>query len=717
LGIINFELFRISTKIKHFCDKKYDKRQVLPYFLIFVPAEYVVRSGRKVCEIQAALWKTGGGVDNFYKLFLRLFMISVNNVSVVFGGFYLLDGVSFLINKKDRIGLTGRNGAGKSTTLKMLAGLQAPSEGNISMASDVRIGYLPQTKVYTDGNTVREEAEKAFADLFALKAEIDSLQEQIVSREDYDSPEYMKLLDRIHEKTELLSIRGVGNIDREVEVVLKGLGFRPEDLSRNCEEFSGGWRMRIELAKILLTRPDIFLLDEPTNHLDIESISWLESFLQSYSGAVVLVSHDRAFLDNVTTRTIEISLGKVYDYKVPYTRYEELRKERMEQMLRAYQNQQKQIRDTEEFIERFRYKATKSVQVQSRIKQLEKLERIEVEEEDKARITVRFQPAVRSGEVAVSGRGLAKAYGNHRVLEEVDLDILRGEKVAFVGRNGEGKSTLVKMIMGEIPYEGNLKIGHNVRIGYFAQNQADLLDPELTVLDTVDRVAEGEIRKKIRDILGAFLFSGEEVEKKVKVLSGGERTRLAMVRLLLEPYNVLILDEPTNHLDMRTKDILKEALRHFEGTVIVVSHDRDFLNGLADKVYEFANRHIREYIGGVADFLESRKIACFREYEQLHRESQPAETVTREEVRENKLSFEERKQWNKDLRKAEQRVTRAEEEVARIEKEIADQEARMAAGEVNEPLLKAYSERKKELEQAMEEWEEATEKLEVLKMK
>lgn len=659
----------------------------------------------------------GGGVDNFYKLFLRLFMISVNNVSVVFGGFYLLDGVSFLINKKDRIGLTGRNGAGKSTTLKMLAGLQAPSEGNISMASDVRIGYLPQTKVYTDGNTVREEAEKAFADLFALKAEIDSLQEQIVSREDYDSPEYMKLLDRIHEKTELLSIRGVGNIDREVEVVLKGLGFRPEDLSRNCEEFSGGWRMRIELAKILLTRPDIFLLDEPTNHLDIESISWLESFLQSYSGAVVLVSHDRAFLDNVTTRTIEISLGKVYDYKVPYTRYEELRKERMEQMLRAYQNQQKQIRDTEEFIERFRYKATKSVQVQSRIKQLEKLERIEVEEEDKARITVRFQPAVRSGEVAVSGRGLAKAYGNHRVLEEVDLDILRGEKVAFVGRNGEGKSTLVKMIMGEIPYEGNLKIGHNVRIGYFAQNQADLLDPELTVLDTVDRVAEGEIRKKIRDILGAFLFSGEEVEKKVKVLSGGERTRLAMVRLLLEPYNVLILDEPTNHLDMRTKDILKEALRHFEGTVIVVSHDRDFLNGLADKVYEFANRHIREYIGGVADFLESRKIACFREYEQLHRKSQPAETVTREEVRENKLSFEERKQWNKDLRKAEQRVTRAEEEVARIEKEIADQEARMAAGEVNEPLLKAYSERKKELEQAMEEWEEATEKLEGLKMK
>ena len=519
-------------------------------------------------------------------------MISINNVSVVFGGWYLLDGVSFLINKKDRIGLTGRNGAGKSTTLKMLAGLQAPSEGSIAMASNVKIGYLPQTKVYTDGNTVRKEAEKAFADLFELKDEVERLNMELAGREDYDSPAYMKLLDKIHEKTELLSMRGEGNIDREVEVVLKGLGFKPEDLERNCEEFSGGWRMRIELAKILLARPDVFLLDEPTNHLDIESITWLESFLQSYSGAVVLVSHDRAFLDNVTTRTIEISLGKIYDYKVPYSRFEELRKERVEQQMRAYQNQQKQIKDTEEFIERFRYKATKSVQVQSRIKQLEKIERIEVEEEDAARITVRFQPAVRSGELVVTGRSLAKAYGDLQVLKDVNFEIKRGEKVAFVGKNGEGKSTLVKMIMNEIPFDGELKIGHNVNIGYFAQNQADLLDPELSVLDTVDRVAEGEIRKKIRDILGAFLFSGEDVDKKVKVLSGGERTRLAMVRLLLEPYNVLILDEPTNHLDMRTKDILKDALRKFEGTVIVVSHDRDFLTGLADKVYEFSNRNM-----------------------------------------------------------------------------------------------------------------------------
>lgn len=645
-------------------------------------------------------------------------MISVNNVSVIFGGFYLLDSVSFLINKKDRIGLTGRNGAGKSTTLKMLAGLQAPSAGNISMASDVKIGYLPQTKVYTDGNTVRKEAEKAFADLFALKDEIERLNMELAGREDYDSPAYMKLLDKIHEKTELLNIRGENNIDREVEVVLKGLGFKAEDLERNCEEFSGGWRMRIELAKILLARPDVFLLDEPTNHLDIESISWLESFLQTYSGAVVLVSHDRTFLDNVTTRTIEISLGKIYDYKASYTRFEELRKERMEQQMRAFQNQQKQIKDTEDFIERFRYKATKSVQVQSRIKQLEKIERIEVEEEDGARITVRFQPAVRSGEIVVSGRKLTKAYGEHLILKDIDLDIKRGEKVAFVGKNGEGKSTLVKMIMNEIPYDGELKIGHNVNIGYFAQNQADLLDSEISVLDTVDQVAEGEIRKKIRDILGAFLFSGEDVDKKVRVLSGGERTRLAMVRLLLEPYNLLILDEPTNHLDMRTKDILKDALRKFEGTVIVVSHDRDFLTGLADKVYEFGNRQVKEFLGGVTDFMEAKKIACFREYEQLHGAKPGVTTdgIARPE-KENKLSFEERKQLNREVKRAEQRVEKAEEEVVRLEKEMAALEKEMAAGSVNDDLLKNYGERQKQLEETMKEWEKATEEMEELRTK
>lgn len=642
-------------------------------------------------------------------------MISINNVSVVFGGWYLLDGVSFLINKKDRIGLTGRNGAGKSTTLKMLAGLQAPSEGSIAMASNVKIGYLPQTKVYTDGNTVRKEAEKAFADLFELKDEVERLNMELAGREDYDSPAYMKLLDKIHEKTELLSMREEGNIDREVEVVLKGLGFKPEDLERNCEEFSGGWRMRIELAKILLARPDVFLLDEPTNHLDIESITWLESFLQSYSGAVVLVSHDRAFLDNVTTRTIEISLGKIYDYKVPYSRFEELRKERVEQQMRAYQNQQKQIKDTEEFIERFRYKATKSVQVQSRIKQLEKIERIEVEEEDAARITVRFQPAVRSGELVVTGRSLAKAYGDLQVLKDVNFEIKREEKVAFVGKNGEGKSTLVKMIMNEIPFDGELKIGHNVSIGYFAQNQADLLDPELSVLDTVDRVAEGEIRKKIRDILGAFLFSGEDVDKKVKVLSGGERTRLAMVRLLLEPYNVLILDEPTNHLDMRTKDILKDALRKFEGTVIVVSHDRDFLTGLADKVYEFSNRNMKEYLGGVTDFLAAKKIACFREYEQLHKS---AASVSVEEVKvekESKLAFEERKQLNREIKKAGQLVEKIEQKIAQLEESIANMEDKLAAGNVSDELLKEYAESQKQLENAMDEWTSATEEVERLK--
>ena len=542
-------------------------------------------------------------------------MISINNVSVLFGDYALLDSISFLVNKRDRIGLTGRNGAGKSTLLKILAGVQEPSEGSVSVPSGLKIGYLPQTKVYAEGKTVRKEAETAFNDVLDLQAELEHLHRELGERTDYESDSYMALIDKLNVKTEMLHMRGADNMDGEVEVVLKGLGFRQEDLERRCEEFSGGWRMRIELAKILLARPDVFLLDEPTNHLDIESISWLESFLQGYPGAVVLVSHDRAFLDNITTRTVEISLGKIYDYKVSYTRFTELRKERIEQQQRAYENQQKQIKDTEDFIERFRYKATKAVQVQSRIKQLEKIERIEIEQEDSARINVRFQPAVRSGDIVVSGRDLSKAYGDHVVLHEVNLDVLRGEKVAFVGRNGEGKTTLVKMIMDQIPYEGNLKIGHNVNIGYFAQNQADLLDPSLSVLDTVDQVAVGEIRKKIRDILGAFLFSGEDVDKKVKVLSGGERTRLAMVRLLLEPYNVLILDEPTNHLDMKTKDILKQALMDFDGTLIVVSHDRDFLDGLVSKVYEFGNQKVTEHLEGIYEFMQRKKMENLRELE------------------------------------------------------------------------------------------------------
>lgn len=632
-------------------------------------------------------------------------MISINNVSVVFGGFYLLDSISFLINKKDRIGLTGRNGAGKSTLLKMLAGVKEPSEGNISKASGLKMGYLPQTMLYEDGNSVRKEAAKAFADLFTLKEEIDRLNEELAVREDYESAGYLKLIEKINEMTEHLMIRDNGNVDGEIEVVLKGLGFKPEDMERKCEEFSGGWRMRIELAKILLAKPDVFLLDEPTNHLDIESISWLESFLQTYSGAVVLVSHDRAFLDNVTTRTVEISLGKVYDYKVPYTKYTELRKERIEQQMRAYQNQQKQIKDTEDFIDRFRYKATKSTQVQSRIKQLDKIERIEIEEEDGSRINIRFQPAVRSGEVAVSGRSLMKAYGDKVILRDLDIDILRGEKVAFVGKNGEGKSTLVKMIMNQIPYEGELKLGYNVNVGYFAQNQADMLDVEDSVLDTVDKVAQGDIRKRLRDLLGAFLFSGEDVDKKVKVLSGGERTRLAMVRLLLEPYNVLILDEPTNHLDLRTKDILKEALRNFEGTVIVVSHDRDFLTGLADKVYEFANKGIKEYLGGVAEFLAAKKAACFREYEQFRKKGEKPSEKEAETVTENKLSFEERKQLNKEIRKAEQDVAKMEREIAELEAKIATQEREMAEGNVGADMLSEYGQTKKRLDACMEQWE------------
>ena len=645
-------------------------------------------------------------------------MISVSNVSVAFGGFTLLDSISFLVNKRDRIGLTGRNGAGKSTLLKILAGVQEPTSGSVSMPSDLKIGYLPQTKVYAEGKTVRDEAKTAFNDVLALRSGLERMHEELANRTDYESASYMKLIDKINAQTELLRVSGVDNMEGEVEVVLKGLGFRQEDMDRRCEEFSGGWRMRIELAKILLGRPDVFLLDEPTNHLDIESISWLESFLQRYPGAVVLVSHDRAFLDNVTTRTIEISLGKVYDYKVPYTRFTELRKERVEQQMRAYENQQKQIKDTEDFIERFRYKPTKAVQVQSRIKQLEKIERIEVEPEDSARITVRFQPAVRSGDVVVSGRGLTKAYGEHVVLQEVNIEVMRGEKVAFVGRNGEGKTTLVKMIMNQIPYEGNLKIGHNVNIGYFAQNQADLLDPELTVLDTVDRVAVGEIRKKIRDILGAFLFSGEEVEKKVKVLSGGERTRLAMVRLLLEPYNVLILDEPTNHLDLRTKDILKDALKQFEGTVIVVSHDRDFLMGLAGKVYEFANKGIKEYLDGVAHFLEDKKIECFREYEQMHpRKEVETETPLEVAVSENKMAFEERKQLNREIRRFETKIEKLEKEIADVESRIAETERQMAAGIVNETILKDYGEAKKRLETCMADWETENMLLEELKSK
>ena len=542
-------------------------------------------------------------------------MISVEGLKVEFNATPLFEGVSYVINKKDRIALVGKNGAGKSTMLKILAGLQQPTEGTVSVPRDCTIGYLPQVMKLVDSRTVMEEAELAFGHIRELQADIEHMNQELADRTDYESEDYQKLIERFTHENDRFLMMGGANYRAELERTLMGLGFVRADFNRPTSEFSGGWRMRIELAKLLLQRPDVLLLDEPTNHLDIESIQWLEQFLAMRANAVVLVSHDRAFLNNVTTRTIEISCGHIYDYKVKYDEFVKLRQERREQQLRAYENQQKQIEDTEAFIERFRYKATKAVQVQSRIKQLEKLNRVEVDEEDNSALRLKFTCSSRSGNYPVICEGVRKAYGAHVVFHDVNLTINRGEKVAFVGKNGEGKSTLVKCIMGEISdYTGRLTLGHNVQIGYFAQNQAQLLDEELTVFDTIDRVAVGDIRLKIRDILGAFMFGGEASEKKVKVLSGGERTRLAMIRLLLEPVNFLILDEPTNHLDMRSKDILKEAIANFEGTVIVVSHDRDFLDGLVTKVYEFGGGLVKEHLGGIYDFLQKKRIDNLNEF-------------------------------------------------------------------------------------------------------
>ena len=543
-------------------------------------------------------------------------MVSVDNLKVEFGVTPLFEDVSYVINKRDRIALVGKNGAGKSTMLKILAGIQAPTSGSVSVPRDVTIGYLPQVMILSDKHTVMEEAEMAFEHIFELQASIERMNQELADRTDYDSENYRKLIEKFTHDNERFLMMGGTNYTAEIERTLMGLGFNREDFNRPTSEFSGGWRMRIELAKLLLRRPDVLLLDEPTNHLDIESIQWLENFLKTSAGAVVLVSHDRAFINNVTNRTIEISCGHIYDYKVAYDEFVVLRKERREQQLRAYENQQKQIQDTEDFIERFRYKATKAVQVQSRIKQLEKIVPIEIDDEDNSALRLKFPPAMRSGNYPVICDGVKKAYGSHIVFHDVTLTINRGEKVAFVGKNGEGKSTLVKCIMDEIPYEGKLTIGHNVQIGYFAQNQASLLDENLTVFQTIDDVAKGEIRNKIRDLLGAFMFGGPEASmKKVKVLSGGERTRLAMIKLLLEPVNLLILDEPTNHLDMKTKDILKQALMDFDGTLIVVSHDRDFLDGLVTKVYEFGNKKVKEHLCGIYEFLETKKMESLQELE------------------------------------------------------------------------------------------------------
>ena len=636
----------------------------------------------------------------------------------------LFEDVSYVINKKDRIALVGKNGAGKSTMLKILAGLQHPTAGTVSIPRECTIGYLPQVMVLSDERTVMQEAELAFEHIFEMQADIERMNQELADRTDYESEDYQKLIDRFTHENDRFLMMGGTNYQAEIERTLQGLGFSRADFDRPTSEFSGGWRMRIELAKLLLRRPDVLLLDEPTNHLDIESIQWLENFLATRANAVVLVSHDRAFLNNVTTRTIEISCGRIYDYKVKYDEFVVLRKERREQQLRAYENQQKQIEDTEAFIERFRYKATKAVQVQSRIKQLEKIERIEVDEEDNSALRLKFVCSSRSGNYPVICEDVAKAYGDHVVFHDVNLTINRGEKVAFVGKNGEGKSTLVKCIMGEISdYTGKLTLGHNVQIGYFAQNQAQLLDSELTVFDTIDRVAVGDIRLKIRDILGAFMFGGEASDKKVKVLSGGERTRLAMIKLLLEPVNFLILDEPTNHLDMRSKDVLKEAIRDFDGTVIIVSHDRDFLDGLATKVYEFGSGVVKEHLGGIYDFLKKKQIENLNELQKSPSLSESPTGAKKPSAAEapqasaGRLSYEEQKELNKRLKKLERRVADCEAEIEQTEAAIAILEEKMATpeGASDMSLYEQHQKLKQQLDRVMEEWDAASTELEEAK--
>lgn len=642
-------------------------------------------------------------------------MISIQNLSVEFNSTALFSGVNFVINKRDKIALVGKNGAGKSTMLKIIAGLQEPTGGVVAAQKDITIGYLPQQMILTDERPVVEEVRTVFGKLDEMKASLARMNTELAERTDYESESYAELIDRISNLSDLVQMEESENGEAELEKTLLGLGFVRSDFDRNTSEFSGGWRMRIELAKLLLMRPDVLLLDEPTNHLDIESIQWLETFLKQKANVVVLVSHDRAFIDNVTNRTLEISCGKVYDYQVNYSKYVVLHQERIEQQMRAYENQQKQIQQTERFIERFRYKATKSVQVQSRIKQLEKIEEIEVDEVDNSRLNLKFPPAPRSGDYPVICEGVAKKYGDHTVFSNVDLTIKRGEKVAFVGKNGEGKSTLVKCIMNEIPYDGNLKIGHNVKIGYFAQNQASLLDGEITVFDTIDQVAVGDIRTKIRDILGAFMFGGEASDKKVKVLSGGEKTRLAMIRLLLEPVNLLILDEPTNHLDMKTKDVLKQAIADFDGTVIVVSHDRDFLDGLVEKVYEFGGGKVREHLGGIYDFLQHKQMESLRELEKSVPSKTDNDQIQEPAVSSGKQSYAEKKEFEKQIRKAERLVKDAEAKVSQLEAELKVVEDKLAAGATDNDLFERHGEVSKSLDAAMSEWEDATMELENLK--
>ena len=633
-----------------------------------------------------------------------------------FGATPLFQDVSYVINDKDRIALVGKNGAGKSTMLKIIAGLQQPTSGTVAVSGGSTIGYLPQVMVLSDEHTVREEAEQAFSHISQMQERLDRMNQELADRTDYDSESYMALVEKFTHESERFQMMGGMNYQAELERTLMGLGFVREDFDRPTREFSGGWRMRIELAKLLLRRPDVLLLDEPTNHLDIESIQWLENFLATKANAVVLVSHDRAFINNVTNRTLEISCGRVFDYKVKYDEYVRLRAERREQQLRAYENQQKEIADIKEFIERFRYKPTKAVQVQSRIKQLEKMVPIEVDEVDNSALRLKFPPALRSGDYPLICEGVRKAYGEHVVFHDVDLTIKRGEKVAFVGKNGEGKSTLVKCIMGEIPFEGNLKLGHNVQIGYFAQNQAQLIDGELTVFDTIDRVAKGDIRLKIRDILGAFMFGGEASEKKVKVLSGGERSRLAMIKLLLEPVNFLILDEPTNHLDMRSKDVLKDAIRDFDGTVVVVSHDREFLDGLVSKVYEFGGGLVKEHLGGIYDFLQRKNIESLNDLQKpsLSTSSTMVSSVEEKTGVSNRLSYEQQKEQQKKIRRLEKAVEQCEARIGELEAAVKMLEDQLATpeGAADVSIYERHGALKKQLDEAVNAWEEASLELE-----
>ena len=641
-------------------------------------------------------------------------MISIQGLKVQFGSQVLFENISYVVNKRDKIALVGKNGAGKTTMLKIITGEQQPTSGTVARQADITIGYLPQQMQLKDELTVKQEAGRAFEHLQQMDAAIERMNQELAERTDYDSEDYQELIERVAEKTELRALMQSENIEAEIEKTLMGLGFERTDFDRPTSEFSGGWRMRIELAKLLLRRPDVLLLDEPTNHLDIESIQWLETFLKNRNGALLLVSHDRAFIDNVTNRTIEISLGKIYDYKVSYSQFVELRKERVEQQMRAYENQQKLIHDTEDFIERFRYKATKAVQVQSRIKMLEKLERIEVDEVDRSRMRLKFPPAPRSGDYPVLAEDLRKDYGSLNVFHDVTFTIKRGEKVAFVGKNGAGKSTLVKCIMGEIPFDGKLQIGHNVKIGYFAQNQAQLLDENLTVHDTIDYVAVGDIRTRINDILGAFMFGGKNADKKVKVLSGGEKSRLAMIRLLLQPVNLLILDEPTNHLDMPSKDVLKEAIQAFEGTVIVVSHDRDFLNGIVNKVYEFGDHRVREHLGGIYDFLQKKQLDSLQ---QLEIKSAPVSTSSVEEISEpvsqGKMDYQRQKERERRIRQAEKKVKTCEAKIAELEQQLAEIEDKLStATSENVDIYYKHSQISRELDDVMAQWETASAELE-----